>query len=202
MGQRQDHTAMAVIERKDEETGWDWVEWRPVRVREDVLRGLERLPLGTTYVEAARRVRELVEKVEAGGPCRLLADATGVGAPVMELLRREGLGRVLEPVVITAGDRERRSGGMSRVPKRDLIVGLQTALECGELGISGKAPWGPALMKELMGMRLRVGASGHEGYAAWREGEHDDLVLAVALACWGAKKGEVGEKGDGWLVRT
>jgi hypothetical protein len=27
-------------------------------------------------------------------------------------------------------------------------------------------------------------ATGHDSYEAWREGDHDDLVLAVALACW------------------
>jgi hypothetical protein len=29
---------------------------------------------------------------------------------------------------------------------------------------------------------------GNEQYGAWREGEHDDLMFAVALAYWGAKK--------------
>jgi hypothetical protein len=24
----------------------------------------------------------------------------------------------------------------------------------------------------------------HETHEAWREGDHDDLVLAVAMACW------------------
>jgi hypothetical protein len=27
-------------------------------------------------------------------------------------------------------------------------------------------------------------ATGHDSYEAWRESVHDDLVLAVALACW------------------
>jgi hypothetical protein len=27
----------------------------------------------------------------------------------------------------------------------------------------------------------------HESYSAWREAEHDDLVLAVALATWWAE---------------
>jgi hypothetical protein len=26
----------------------------------------------------------------------------------------------------------------------------------------------------------------HDSYEHWREGDHDDLVLAVCLACWGA----------------
>jgi hypothetical protein len=37
-------------------------------------------------------------------------------------------------------------------------------------------------------MRVRTTASGHEQYGAWREGQHDDLVLAIALACWWAGK--------------
>lgn len=24
----------------------------------------------------------------------------------------------------------------------------------------------------------------HDSYEAWREGDHDDLVIAVAMACW------------------
>jgi hypothetical protein len=40
------------------------------------------------------------------------------------------------------------------------------------------------LVKELREMRVKVGASGHENFDAWRSGSHDDLVLATALACW------------------
>ena len=35
---------------------------------------------------------------------------------------------------------------------------------------------------------LPVTASGREQYGAWREGTHDDLVFAVALAYWAARK--------------
>jgi hypothetical protein len=27
-------------------------------------------------------------------------------------------------------------------------------------------------------------STGHDSYEAWRESIHDDLVLAVSLACW------------------
>ena len=43
-------------------------------------------------------------------------------------------------------------------------------------------------MREMAEMPVKVTLTGHEQYGAWREGQHDDLVLAVALACWGAKK--------------
>ena len=41
------------------------------------------------------------------------------------------------------------------------------------------------LLREMAGMRVEVKLRSEE-FEAWREGEHDDLVLAVALACWGA----------------
>ena len=30
--------------------------------------------------------------------------------------------------------------------------------------------------------------AGNEQYGVWREGKHDDLVFAVALACWASKR--------------
>jgi hypothetical protein len=44
-----------------------------------------------------------------------------------------------------------------------------------------------ALVRELRGMRVKVSAGGDERFGAWRSGDHDDLVLATALACWRAK---------------
>lgn len=38
-------------------------------------------------------------------------------------------------------------------------------------------------------MKVNV-STGHDSYEAWREGDHDDLVLAAALAAWKAHKGE------------
>jgi hypothetical protein len=46
----------------------------------------------------------------------------------------------------------------------------------------------PDLVAELAGMRVKVECEGREQYGAWREGTHDDLVFAVALAYWAARK--------------
>jgi hypothetical protein len=76
------------------------------------------------------------------------------------------------------------------VPKRALIAGAQVALDNGDLRIA--RPQGP-LVRELVDVRvtsgtgmgkLRIGADGC--------GEHDDLVIARALACWRAKRRENG----------
>jgi hypothetical protein len=52
---------------------------------------------------------------------------------------------------------------------------------------------GPDLVAEMAAMRVKVGCDGREQYGAWREGTHDDLVFAVALACWAAGKMYPGE---------
>jgi hypothetical protein len=40
------------------------------------------------------------------------------------------------------------------------------------------------LAKELTHFRVKVSAAGAESFEALRERDHDDLVLALALACW------------------
>ena len=79
-------------------------------------------------------------------------------------------------------------GEYDYVPKRDLMAGLQVLFEYDELKIARTLVYAEALKKEMMDMRVKATPAGNEQFGAWREGEHDDLVFAVALACWGAKK--------------
>jgi hypothetical protein len=72
---------------------------------------------------------------------------------------------------------------------------LQLMLETGEFRIAAGLREAETFVAELTNMRVKVSTSGHEGFAAWREGTHDDLVLAVALACWRAKWPTVGHVG-------
>jgi hypothetical protein len=50
-------------------------------------------------------------------------------------------------------------------------------------------------LRELLNFRVKISLSGHDTYEAWREQEHDDLVLAVGLAAWLAENGR-----DGFLL--
>lgn len=45
------------------------------------------------------------------------------------------------------------------------------------------------LTAELQNFRAQITTSGHDSYEAWREGAHDDTVLATALACWFGERG-------------
>ncbi len=71
---------------------------------------------------------------------------------------------------------------MSAVPKRALVRPLVAALEAGRLKVARGLPAGEALVRELRAFRRQVSAKGHDTYEG--AGEHDDLVIAAALAVW------------------
>jgi hypothetical protein len=152
------------------------------------LRHLERVALGTPYTEIVERVARVVRTEGLRDRCHLVVDATGVGRPVVDMLRVARLPCRLMPALITGGEQEGSSNGYFHVPKRDLITELRLLLEQGKLKIAAALEHGPTLVKEFAGMRVKMTAAGNEQYEAWREGSHDDLVLAVALACWGMGK--------------
>jgi hypothetical protein len=189
LGQSRDFTAIAVLERAELVGDWDPVMYARRKTIALRLRHLERVPLGTPYTDVVDRVVVVTRSGELAERCHLIVDATGVGRPVMDMLRRAALGcRRLWPVSITGGDLETYANGYYRVPKRDLIVGLQLLLQRRGLQIANGMKFGPVLAREMAEMRVKITPSGNEQYGVWREGEHDDLVLAVALACWGARK--------------
>jgi hypothetical protein len=188
LGQSRDFTAIAMLERAELTGEFDAVmrAWRKkVALR---LRYLERVPLGTPYPEIVERVSRTTRAPELAGRCHLVVDATGVGRPVVDLLRRARVEAMILPAIITAGAAESLSKGYYGVPKRELITGLQVVLQRGGLQIAAGLKHGPDLVAEMAAMRVKVGCGGQEQYGAWREGTHDDLVFAVALACWAARK--------------
>ena len=173
LGQSKDYTAFCAIER------------RPGLTAVYHVRSLKRFRLGTSYPHIVERVRGAV-KNPGIDPNLLLVDNTGVGAPVSDMMRREGL--VFYPIMITGGERVTRNGGHIHVPKRDLVSSLQVLFQTNRLKIAGQLQEAQTLIDELENFRVKISLSGHDSYGAWREGSHDDLVLAVAMACWAGEK--------------
>jgi hypothetical protein len=185
LGQAHDFTALALIERADLRGDWDPVMYAHRRLRVMRLRHVERMPLGMPYPEMVRRVEHVMGSSAVAGTQYLAVDGTGVGRPVVDLLRGARMGCRLWPVTITGGDTERLVDGFHRVPKRDLIAGLQVMLQAGQLQIASGLHERETLVRELSEMRVAVDESGRD---SWRSGAHDDLVFAVALACWAARR--------------
>jgi hypothetical protein len=200
LGQSHDYTAIAIVERAVLRKEFDSTVWSFRKEVQLHLRHLERMPLGTPYPDVVRRVVDLTRCPQLSAPVHLAVDNTGVGIAVVDMLRAAHPRAVLLPVTITAGDTENSCHGVYRVPKRDLIVGLQVLLQQGGLRIAANLKDVPTLLKELMAMQVKITAAGNEQLAAWREGDHDDLVFAVALATWAVAKAYPKRKGhvDEW----
>ena len=187
-GQSRDYTAIAVLERAEKKGEWDAAVYAWRKEVSLQLRYLQRVALGTPYPEVVERVCQVTRSRELAGRCCLTADATGVGRAVVDLLKKADPGCPILPVNITGGLMQTENGEYFGVPKRDLILGLQVLLQRGLLQIAAGLEFGPELVKEMSAMQVKISPTGQEQYAAWREGTHDDMVFAVALAYWNAQK--------------
>jgi hypothetical protein len=226
LGQVNDPTAIAVLERHQHLTGrqelvtnviayFDGFRDQPQSYRTPQVAGayhithLERLPLGTAYTEIPDRVAMIGRRLqqlwldavfaETGigrarlddAPVDLVIDQTGVGRPVVDLLREHGLNPLA--VTITSGDQVTRVAEREyRVPKRDLVGSIQSAMQTRRLRAAASLPDWPTLKGELSNFKARISLAGHDSYGAgsdWREGNHDDLVLAVAMGVWWGENG-------------
>jgi len=202
LGRAQDFTALCVLEQERRDTGErvpDWPamiiggvpsaprETLPVYEHLYAVRHLERLPIGTPYPEQVAKVKEVYGRLEKEARrLSLVVDQTGVGPPVVDMLKRAKLSPYA--VTITAGDTVTREGREYRVPKRDLVSTAQVLLQSKRLTIASGLPLAQSLVNELLAFKATItlrsqDACGGED-SPWREGVHDDLVLAVALAAW------------------
>jgi hypothetical protein len=150
------------------------------------LRHLQRFPPGTSFPVVVASVVALLQTPPLPSAW-LLADITGVGQAVLELLRdglRVGVDCTFSPVVLTAGGAVTTgpNGGFA-VPKADLVGTLQVLLQTRRLQIASTLPDAATLVRELETYRPRV-PLGRADDTLWRECAHDDLVLAAALAAW------------------
>ena len=126
----------------------------------------------------------MIQTPPLAGDVYCVVDATGVGRPVVDMLHDAKI-RPLIAVTITGGDTVSRDGTDYRVPKRDLVSTLQVELQNDRLKIAEGLDLSAILVREMQNFRVKINiATGHDSYEAWREGDHDDLVLAVALALW------------------
>jgi hypothetical protein len=188
LGKKRDPAAVAVVERVDRARAFQGSEFHRLCARH-----VERVPLGTPYPEVVERVRQIVQCAPLRGRCALAVDATGVGEPVVDLLRAARLGCELTAVTITSGEYQHSRGStVWNVPKRDLIAHVQVLLERDELRIARRMPEAGSLVRELLDMQSTTTSSGRRRLGADGHGQHDDLVIALALACWRARRTQIG----------
>ena len=183
LGQSQDYTALVVAERVQVPTGErSRYDGTPICLKHYHVRHIQRFALGTAYPVIVEQVAGMLRQGPLVGRYRLVVDATGVGAPVVDLFRQGGMSPT--GVTITGGNTPTHEGANWLVPKRDLVSTMQVLLQSRRLMVAEELPEAPLLVKELLDFQVKITMAAHDIYGAWREGQHDDLVLATALAVW------------------
>lgn len=209
VGQTTDYTALCGLELV---RGPDHADPRRT-VNHYALRQLFRLHLGTPYPEMVATIKRLAcegllpappkddtqeaqkKRAEAFRGCTLVVDQTGVGRPVVDMLRVAGMPVCIRPVTITAGRTasEDPTDMGFHVPKAELITTLQVVLQQRRVKWpdARKLPEVAVLQKELADFKVKITAAANETFNA-REGAHDDLMLALALGVWVGERACVG----------
>jgi phage FluMu gp28-like protein len=162
LGKERDYTAIAIVEQAVHTLQQRDPVTFAHRTRTDlVLRHAERIPLGTPYPDVVLHVSNMMHNSRLDGSLTLLVDATGLGIPVVDQLRRSRLNCKLEPIVFT------------KQTKRDLLANLQFLFERDQLQFAYNLKMLDAVLDELSNLRLDDSHT-----------THDDLAFALALAAW------------------
>jgi phage FluMu gp28-like protein len=119
---------------------------------------------GLSYSAQKERIAEAALTYGA----RITMDSTGVGEPIFDDLRRDGL--------------DVAAYRFTEESKTRLVENLIVETEARRVGIADL----PALVGELEAFRYRMNRSGRISYEA-PAGMHDDCVMALALAVWGLR---------------
>jgi hypothetical protein len=202
LAQSKDYTALALLElvtghRVYGASGFLTDVWLDPDYWQYNIVGLERLELGMKYPEQVQHVASRIRSLPRAGKgtakeglaeMYFALDRTGVGRAVYDMFVEEQL----EPVAITitGGDKVNPDDAGYRVPKRDLVSAVKVLQSQRRLKVAPGIVHGELLAKEMQVFKYKLdSATGHDSYGAWREGQHDDLVLSVACAVWLAHSG-------------
>jgi hypothetical protein len=192
LGQTRDFTALAVLEKSPLFDPKGYLVRDPDGRLLDVYDcvHLGRYPLGTPYPAIVADVAALARRSELkparGDSLALAIDQTGVGGAVVDLFRREKMPAEVVGVMIASGSGSRwdEAGKKAVVSKIELVGQVQSFLQTGRLKIVSSLKFASLLKTELLNFQVKVTPSANEVFGTWREGQHDDLVLAVAMAAW------------------
>jgi len=150
---------------------------------------IERFDLGTPYQEVVQKVAAVQGAPETGSDPPLVMDATGVGQPVVEMFRAEGLAPV--QILFTSGDNWTKKGARAYgVPKKDLATTVQGLLQAGRIEIVEALDLAPQLVQEMKRFRVKYTAAGNARFEHAQESDTDDVLLSLACALWHAENGD------------
>ena len=185
LGQMRDYSAVTILQQD--------FKYKSIHTKIPIynVRHLERIKLGTSYPKIVYRLEMLLQKPEIHHAQKVvLIDQTGVGQAVVDMMRQSDIKNVIG-INITGGSSVNEIEGGFNVPKKELVAALQVLIQSERIKIVKGLEFAEVLKQEILNFKVKLDEkTGHESFEAWREQEHDDLVLSTAIACWYAFRQE------------
>ena len=139
---------------------------------------ITRFPAGHPIPVVASRVAQLMSDERLAKNCHLLLDITSTGSAPVRVFENSGL--YPELINLTNTESEDRSGGVQRVPLRDVIGTAQIVLQTRRIKVAEELKLASTLLGDLQSYDPKLAVRGLD----LRGGRNSDLVLALAVGLW------------------
>jgi len=192
LGSVNDSTAISVVEVGH---GWEVLKghtWQggvfEIKRQPDLhflVRLMHRPRRGTPYPKIIEQVAGIMDELPPLPRAPLLVmDGTGLGMPVIQMARKQGLNAV--SIAITAGQTATMTGRDWSVPKALLVGELRLAMHRKRLKVAQGFAARETLETELSAFTAKLSPSGRATFEA-AGSEHDDTVLSLSMAVLAGK---------------
>ena len=189
IGRAVDHSALSVIARK--------VEYNREELKGDAALltkyyavFVKRFPLGTPYYMLEEEVDRIWRLPELRSSTNwIIVDKTGVGAPVVENIRRNK-GLPVQGVTITGGEVVNQPASNEfNVPKAHLVTALMDIVQRKRFKVVKGVENEKEFFEQVDNFGYKINReTANMSYEALQDRVHDDLVISAALGIWFAER--------------
>ena len=184
LGQQYDYTALVALSS-------EMVANRDLKYTVEYI---HRYPLKMSYPDMTASVGRFIDDLRSRRYSPILVvDYTGVGAPVYDMLSKQGC----KPVAftITGGNQPNIKNKFKvSVPKIDMVACLQVAIQNKKLKIPSTLKELKQLKAEIQNFHMKISAGASTSFGALRDSVHDDIVMSLCMVLWYAEYLLVGKR--------
>jgi hypothetical protein len=176
LGQQYDYTVLSVLETAEPKY------YGRTRYVNYALVELQRAPLNVPYPKIVDGISKLTHNYLALHNYTFLVDYTGVGRPVVDMLREQQINVI---AINTTGGifSNWKSGIEVSVPKKDIVTSLKATLESNRLQIIDSLTNYSLIIQEFVNFTEKKNEFANLQFEA-KYGYHDDIVMSIGLAIW------------------
>lgn len=143
---------------------------------------LMKFPLRTSYTNVTRTTASLINKNFINEEYIMIVDYTGVGRPIVDLLREENLSIIAANITSGSTPNWKNRREVS-IPKKDIISSLQVVFQSKRIKIAYNIKLFEDIKKEFINFKAKTSNVGRRSFSA-SGSHHDDIVMSIGLAIW------------------